>query len=63
MAIAVADHFGLNSSLITAVTEDAFEQPARRPPKTGFDISKAKRELNYNPTSFSEGLKKTFKNS
>jgi dTDP-4-dehydrorhamnose reductase len=61
MAIAVADHLQLNSSLISAVTEDAFEQPARRPLKTGFNITKAKKELNYTPTSFSEGLKKTFK--
>ena len=61
MAIAVADHLQLETTLISPVKEDEFVQPAKRPLKTGFDISKAKRELNYQPTSFAEGLKKTFK--
>jgi dTDP-4-dehydrorhamnose reductase len=29
-------------------------QPAKRPPKTGFDISKAKTELGYNPKTLEE---------
>ncbi|HXB39018.1 MAG TPA: NAD(P)-dependent oxidoreductase, partial [Bacteroidia bacterium] len=33
------------------------KQPAKRPPKTGFIIDKAKRELGYNPHSFEEGIK------
>lgn len=60
MAIAVANHLNLDGSLITEVTEKEFEQPARRPLKTGLDISKAKRDLDYQPTRFDEGLKKTF---
>jgi dTDP-4-dehydrorhamnose reductase len=60
MAMAVAQHLKLNSSLITKVEEKDFDQPARRPLKTGFDISKAKNDLGYQPIPFKEGLKKTF---
>jgi dTDP-4-dehydrorhamnose reductase len=60
MTVETARHLGLDESLITAVTEKDFNQPAKRPQKTGFDISKAKRELGYQPVSFEEGLKKTF---
>jgi dTDP-4-dehydrorhamnose reductase len=60
MAVAVAHYLGLDASLIRKVTEQEFDQPAKRPLNTGFDISKAKTELNYQPISFSEGLKRTF---
>jgi dTDP-4-dehydrorhamnose reductase len=60
MAVAVADHLGLDATLITKVTEKDFQQPARRPPRTVFDISKAKKELGYEPVSFDEGLRRTF---
>lgn len=60
MAIAVAKHLNLNEALIAKVTEKEFHQPAKRPLKTGFDISKAKKELEYQPISFSDGLERTF---
>lgn len=60
MAVKAANYLGLNSSLINKVTEANFTQAAKRPPITGFNIDKAKRELNYHPRSFEEGLKKTF---
>jgi dTDP-4-dehydrorhamnose reductase len=60
MVTEVAEYFGLNKSLVEPVQEHMFEQPARRPAKTGFNITKAKNELNYNPISFEEGLRKTF---
>ncbi len=60
MACKTADFLGLDKGLISKITEQDMKQTARRPPKTGFDISKAKKLLNYNPISFSEGLIKTF---
>jgi dTDP-4-dehydrorhamnose reductase len=60
MAVAVARHLGYDENLIQPVTADAFHQPARRPLKTGFDLSKARKDLGYNPVSFDEGLKRTF---
>lgn len=60
MAMATARYLSLDESLITKVEAHEFSQPAARPAKTGFNISKAVRELGYNPVSFEEGLRKTF---
>lgn len=60
MAIKTAQHLRLDSSVIKKVTAASFSQPAKRPPKTGFIIDKARKELGYEPLSFEEGLKKTF---
>lgn len=51
-----ADFFHLDKSLINPVTTASLNQPAKRPPVTGFIIDKAKKELNFHPHSFLEGL-------
>ncbi|WP_339789576.1 SDR family oxidoreductase [uncultured Imperialibacter sp.] len=56
MAIATADYFGLDKSLINETDGSKFSQPAKRPPKTGFVLDKAKEVLGYNPHSFEEGI-------
>ncbi len=56
IAIKTADFFGLDKSLIKQTDSTQFKQPAARPPKTGFIIDKAKRELGYQPHGFIEGL-------
>jgi dTDP-4-dehydrorhamnose reductase len=53
----VADFWKLDRSLITPSKSNNLNQAAKRPPRTGFNISKAKSELGYNPQSFVEGLK------
>lgn len=53
----VADYWKLDKSLITPSKSTTLNQPAKRPPYTGFVIEKAKRDLGYNPRSFTEGLK------
>lgn len=53
----VADHWGLDRSLITPIKSDTLNQAAKRPPHTGFVIDKARKELGYAPHSFEEGLK------
>jgi dTDP-4-dehydrorhamnose reductase len=60
MAVEVADYLGFDNRLIEKVTEQSFSQPARRPPKTGFNLSKAKELLGYCTTPFAEGLRRTF---
>lgn len=52
----VADYFGLDPALIRSVSSAELNQPARRPPVTGFLIGKAERELGFRPHSFLEGL-------
>ncbi len=59
IAIRVAEHFGLDKDLIKETDGSKFTQAAKRPPKTGFDISKAKNMLGYKPLSLEEGLEKT----
>ena len=56
IAMQTADFFKLNKSLIHATDSSKFKQPAVRPLKTGFIITKAKNELGYQPHSFKEGL-------
>jgi dTDP-4-dehydrorhamnose reductase len=56
IAMATANFFNLNVSLIKPADSSTFTQPARRPPKTGFIITKAQAELGYKPHTFTEGL-------
>lgn len=56
MACQTADFFGLQTNTMLETDGSIFKQPAKRPPKTGFDINKAKTILNYQPRSFSEGI-------
>lgn len=57
LAHVVADYYGLDKTLIKAGKSDDIKQPAKRPPKTGFIIDKARRELGYEPHSFTEGIR------
>ena len=52
----VADYFQLDKSYIQPVTSQSLNQPAKRPPRTGFIIDKAVRELGYKPHTFVEGI-------
>lgn len=57
MAMKTADWFRLDRSLIEKADASTFTQPAKRPPRTGFIIDKAKNELGYEPHSFDEGIR------
>jgi len=52
----VADFWKLDKSLINPVKSETINQPAKRPPRTGFIIDKAKTILGYKPHTFEEGL-------
>ncbi|GAA4827260.1 SDR family oxidoreductase [Algivirga pacifica] len=56
MALATADYFKLDKTLITPTNAQEFKEIGKRPLKTGFNIQKAMRELSYAPLSFQEGL-------
>ena len=53
---AVSNHFNLSMDTVTKVSSLTLNQAAKRPPITGFDISKAREKLGYNPHNFSEAL-------
>lgn len=57
IAIKTAEHFGLDKSLIKETDGSKFTQTAKRPPRTGFNIKKAQRQIGYQPHSFESGLK------
>ncbi|WP_020605636.1 SDR family oxidoreductase [Spirosoma spitsbergense] len=56
MAIRTADYFSLDKSLIAQADASTFTQVARRPPRTGFVLDKARTVLGYDPHSFEEGI-------
>ena len=52
----VARFWKLDENLIQPSTSEGINQPAKRPPVTGFVIDKAKSVLGYQPHSFEQGL-------
>ncbi len=56
LAIKVANYWGLNADLISPITSDKLNQPAKRPPVTGFVLLKAQVDLNYKPRNLEESF-------
>ncbi len=56
LALLVAEHWHLDKSLLGEVSAAEIGQATNRPQKTGFILEKAKRELGFSPTSFTESL-------
>ncbi len=54
----IAAVFELDASYIKAISTSTLNQTAERPMKTGFDLTKTKKELNFYPKSFSEDLQR-----
>lgn len=56
LAVQIADFWKLDKSLMKPVTSAELNQPAKRPPVTGFILDKAIKQLDYHPRSFAQGL-------
>ena len=54
---AVARVNGLSMDCVEAVSSATLNQPAKRPPRTGFIIDKARRVLGYAPHTFEAGIR------
>ena len=54
----VAKTFNLNEKFIIPITTAELNQKAKRPPKTGFNLTKTNRELQFYPKSFKEDLQR-----
>ena len=52
----VATFFHLDPQHVQPVKSDSLGQPAKRPPRTGFVLEKARHDLGYAPRSFEQGL-------
>ena len=61
MAVEIANTFHLDKSFINPIPTSLLKQPAKRPFKTGFDLSRSFLQLNLPSHSFSENLQ-VFKN-
>ncbi len=57
MAYRIADFWKLDRTLITPVSSAFLNQPAKRPPRTGFVIEKARKQLGFSPGKLEQGLK------
>lgn len=57
----IGNHFGYSLTNVERISSSTLNQPAKRPPKTGFDLTKAKKELNYSPKTLEETLNILFK--
>lgn len=54
----IAIAFQLDKSLIKPISTSILNQTAPRPARTGFDLSKIKRDLSFNPKTFKEDLQR-----
>ena len=52
----VAAFWQLDASLISEIDSPSLNQKAKRPPRTGLVIDRARQDLDYQPRSFEEGL-------
>ncbi len=57
MVLTIADIWNLDTSLIQTISSIELNQAAKRPPKTGFNINKAIKDLQYSPHNLEDGLK------
>ena len=61
MAMKTCDFFNLDKNLIKKSDSSNFKQLAVRPPRTGFIIDKAIKQLGYNPHAFEQGIEEISK--
>ena len=59
----IAEVFNLDKNLIKPISSTTLNQTAKRPPKTGFDLSKTNAELEFYPKTFKEDLQRFKENS
>jgi dTDP-4-dehydrorhamnose reductase len=52
----VADYFKLAKNQVTPIKSNTLNQAAKRPPKTGFNLDKSIKELDYKPKTLEETL-------
>jgi len=52
----IAKHLGKSTENVEIISSSTLNQPAKRPPRTGFDLTKSKTELGYNPKTIEETI-------
>jgi dTDP-4-dehydrorhamnose reductase len=57
----IAQFYGYEMASVSKISSATLNQPAKRPPKTGFDLTKAYERINYTPHKLEETLDLIFK--
>ncbi len=57
----IGKHFGWSTENVIPISSSTLNQAAKRPPKTGFDLTKSSELLGYNPKKMSETLDELIK--
>ena len=52
----IAKHMDKSIENVEIISSSTLNQPAKRPPRTGFDLTKSKAELEYNPKTLEETI-------
>ena len=52
----IAKHLGKSTENVEIISSSTLNQPAKRPPRTGFNLTKSKTELGYNPKTIEETI-------
>lgn len=56
LVLAIGAHYKLPTNQINRTSSNSLNQAAKRPPKTGFILDKAREELGYNPLKLEQSL-------
>lgn len=56
LVIRIGNHFGIGTDQVSKISSSTLSQAAKRPPKTGFDLSKAYKKIDYKPHTLEETL-------
>ncbi len=56
LVLRIGKHFGLKTEHVSKVSSTTLNQAAARPPKTGFNLSKAYQQINYKPHRLEDTL-------
>lgn len=56
LVLEIAEYLEISTENVKAIASSTLSQAAKRPPRTGFDLAKSRRELDYNPLELKETL-------
>lgn len=62
LVIRIGKYFGLPTEQVSKISSTTLNQAAKRPPKTGFDLTKAYERINYKPHTLEETLEILYSN-
>lgn len=62
LVIRIGNYFGLPTEQVSKISSTTLNQAAKRPPKTGFDLTKAYEQIHYKPHTLEETLEILYSN-